>query len=77
MMKNLIVSYEKLPSDILHLIGEAYPDGYDHATFDLRIPTKNEVYTALRLVTPSVNYVIKLAKKKIDRSDLDPMKAFE
>ena len=76
-MKNLIVSYDKLPSDILSLISEAYPDGYDHLTFDLRLPTKNEVYTALRLCTPSVNYVIKLAKKKIDLSDLDPMDAFE
>ncbi|MFT4679642.1 MAG: hypothetical protein ACI84C_001257 [Flavobacteriales bacterium] len=68
-MKNLIVSMEKLPTEILSMIEESYPDGYDHATFDLRIPTQNEVYTALRMVTPTVNYIIKLAKKKIDRSE--------
>ncbi len=76
-MKNLIVSMDKLPPEVLSMIDETYPDGYDHATFDLRIPTRNEVYTALRMVTPTVQYIIKLAKKKIDMSEMDPRAAFE
>ena len=70
-MKNLIVSLEKLPSDIKHAVEAAFPDGFDHLTFDFRMPTDNVVYNALRFSTSDVNYVIKLSKKNMDNLE-DP-----
>ncbi|MGB1033099.1 MAG: hypothetical protein ACPGWM_10800 [Flavobacteriales bacterium] len=70
-MKNLMVSYSKMTEDLLSALNSNYPDGYDHATFEFEIPTKNEVYTAVRVELEGVNYVIKLDKreKNIDRID--------
>ena len=68
-MKNLMVSYSKMTEEILSALNTSYPDGYDHATFEFEIPNKHEVYTAVRVETGGVNYVIKLDKrvKNIDR----------
>ncbi len=72
-MKNLIVSFEKLPTEILTAMKTRFPDGWDSETFDFRMPTNNEVFTALRFSTDSANYVIKLQKKKLDRIDMDDL----
>lgn len=73
-MKNLIVSYEKLPMDVQQALNQQYPHGFDHATFEFEVPTRKEIYTALRLTLNGMNYIIKLAKreKNIDNLwDLD------
>ena len=51
-------------------MAEQYPDGYDDVAFDFRIPTRNEVYRALRFVMDEVTYLIKLEKKRNDRPDV-------
>jgi hypothetical protein len=69
MMKNLIVSLEKLPSEVMDALTMAYPHGFDSETFDFRMPTRNEVYSALRFTLSEINYVIKIEKKKMDHPD--------
>jgi hypothetical protein len=67
-MKNLIVSYDKMPPEVHQALNKEYPHGYDHVTFEFEVPTKKEIYTALRLNLNGINYVIKLAtrEKNID-----------
>lgn len=69
-MENRIVSFEKLPRTVQNALAEQYPDGYEHVVFDFRIPTRNEVYRALRFVMDEVTYLIKLEKKRNDRPDV-------
>ncbi|MGB0136894.1 MAG: hypothetical protein ACPF83_06605 [Flavobacteriales bacterium] len=69
-MENRIVSFEKLPRTVQNALAEQYPDGYDDVAFDFRIPTRNEVYRALRFVMDEVTYLIKLEKKRNDRPDV-------
>lgn len=68
-MKNLIVSFEKLPSDVLLEFHNTYPHGWEHETFAFQMPTNNEVYTAIRFATSEINYVIKLEKRKREHID--------
>ncbi len=70
-MKNLIVSYDKISSELSEAISKTYPDGYDHKTFEFEMPTRNEIWTAIRLQWKDMTYVIKLEsrEKEIDRMD--------
>jgi len=68
-MKNLIVSFEKLPSDVLLAFQNTYPNGWEHETFPFCMPTNNEVFTAIRFATDEANYVIKLEKRKREHPD--------
>ncbi len=67
-MKNLIISLEKLPTDVKSHIENEYPHGFYHKTFEFEIPGKNEIYEALRTTYNGINYMIKISsrKKKID-----------
>jgi hypothetical protein len=72
-MKNMIVSLDNLPDEVQQAIDETYPEGFNDAVFDFRMPTNNEVYEALRFTWGTVNYIIKVAKKKIDQMHgMDP-----
>lgn len=73
-MKNLIVSYEKLPFAVREALSQRYPHGFDHETFDFVNPKRKEVYRALRFSNGSVNYLIKLEKQ--DRN-IDSLLDFE
>lgn len=70
-MKNKIVSLDKLPNAVKSAIDTTYPHGYDHEVFEFEIPTRNEIYEALRFSMEGINYIIKLSKreKRIDRVD--------
>ncbi|NQX91599.1 MAG: hypothetical protein HRT74_05655 [Flavobacteriales bacterium] len=70
-MQNRIISFEKLSPELKSALNESYPDGYDHATFEFEMPTRQEIYTAIRIVLNEVAYVIKLDKrdKTVDRLD--------
>jgi hypothetical protein len=39
-MRNLIVSYKKLPSSIQRALESMYPEGYEDDTFEFEIPGK-------------------------------------
>lgn len=68
-MKNLIVSYEKLPSAVREALTQRYPHGFDHETFEFVNPLRKEVYRALRFSNGATNYLIKLDRREqnIDR----------
>lgn len=69
----MIVSLDNLPQDVQEAIDEQYPDGYTEDTFDFRMPTTNEVFEVLRFSWGQVNYIIKVAQKKIDKMyGMDP-----
>lgn len=63
-MKNLIVSYEKLPAAVREALTRRYPHGFDHETFEFVNPKRREIYRALRFSNGSVNYLIKLEKRE-------------
>ena len=71
-MKNLIVSYDKLSSELNEALRSTYPDGFDHKTFEFKMPTRNEIWIALRLQLKDITYIIKLEarEKNIDNLDL-------
>ena len=62
-MKRVIVAYEKLTKEILDLLIDTYPLGYD---FDDIITFKNargETIKALEVKTPTTIYLIKISTK--------------
>ncbi len=59
-MRNLIVAYKNLPTQVRSIINERYPDGYEDDTFEFEVPGKNLIYKALRVTIEEVTYLIKL-----------------
>ena len=62
-MRNLIVSYRKLPEQIVNTLKLKYPDGFEHDTFEFELPGKQSICRALRLTVDEVNYLIKLEQR--------------
>ena len=58
-MRNLIISYRKLPSAVLESLQVKYPDGYEDESFEFEIPGKQLICKAIR-ISVGVNYLIKL-----------------
>lgn len=69
-MKNMIVSYDKLPRSVKSALSDRFPEGLEQHAFDFRLPNKNEVYRAVRLCLNEINYLIKLERKRLDRPDV-------
>jgi len=67
-MKNLIISLEKLPTEVKAHLENLYPHGFYHETFEFEMPGKNEIYEALRTSYKGINYMIKVnsRRKKVD-----------
>ena len=67
-MRNLIVSYKKLPSSIQSALESMYPEGYDDDSFEFELPGKKTICRAIRVTLEGVNYLIKLESrpKKVD-----------
>lgn len=62
-MRNLIISYRKLPSAVLESLQVKYPDGYEDETFEFEIPGKQLICKAIRISVAGVNYLIKLEQR--------------
>ena len=62
-MRNLIISYRKLPSIVLESLHVKYPDGYEDETFEFEIPGKQLICKAIRISVEGVNYLIKLEQR--------------
>jgi hypothetical protein len=62
-MRNLIISYRKLPSAVLESLQVKYPDGYEDESFEFEIPGKQLIYKAIRISVEGVNYLIKLEQR--------------
>lgn len=62
-MKRVIVDYEKLNTDILDLLVEKYPDGYDYEDVISFQNSKNETIKAVEVKTEDTTYLVKISSK--------------
>lgn len=66
-MKRVIVDYAKLTNEILTLLVEKFPDGYDDADIIRFKNVKNETVEAVEVRTEDTIYLVKVSTKLADR----------
>lgn len=90
-MKRIIVDYAKLTNEILTLLVEKFPDGYDDSNIIRFKNAKNETIEAVEVRTEDTIYLVKVSTKLADRienyddddiddaaaDDIDPLKDLE
>src|SRR6478609_6873987 len=66
-MKRVIVDYAKLTNEILNLLVEKFPDGYDDSDIIRFRNAKNELVEAVEVRTEDTIYLVKVSTKLADR----------
>jgi len=66
-MKRVIVDYAKLTNEILTLLVEKFPDGYDDSNIVRFKNAKNETIEAVEVRTEDTIYLVKVSTKLADR----------
>jgi len=66
-MKRVIVDYAKLTNEILTLLVEKFPDGYDDSDIIRFKNAKNESIEAVEVRTEDTIYLVKVSTKLADR----------
>jgi len=66
-MKRVIVDYAKLTNEILNLLVEKFPDGYDDSDIIRFRNAKNELIEAVEVKTLDTIYLVKVSTKLADR----------
>ncbi len=66
-MKRVIVDYAKLTHEILNLLVERFPDGYDDSNIIRFRNAKNELVEAVEVRTDDTIYLVKVSTKLADR----------
>lgn len=66
-MKRIIVEYAKLTNEILNLLVEKFPDGYDDSNIIRFRNAKNELIEAVEVKTEDTIYLVKVSTKLADR----------
>lgn len=66
-MKRVIVDYAKLTNEILNLLVEKFPDGYDDSDVVRFRNAKNELVEAVEVRTEDTMYLVKISTKLADR----------
>jgi len=66
-MKRVIVDYAKLTHEILNLLVEKFPDGYDDSDIIRFRNAKNELIEAVEVRTDDTIYLVKVSTKLSDR----------
>lgn len=66
-MKRVIVDYAKLTNEILTLLVEKFPDGYDDSHIIRFKNAKNETIEAVEVRTEDTIYLVKVSTKLADR----------
>ncbi|MFY7811619.1 MAG: DNA primase [Flavobacterium sp.] len=66
-MKRIIVDYAKLTQEILDLLVEKYPDGYEEIDIVRFKNIQNELIEAVEVRTEDTIYLVKISKKLQDR----------
>ena len=66
-MKRVIVEYAKLTNEILTLLVEKFPDGYDDSDIIRFKNAKNETIEAVEVKTEDTIYLVKVSMKLADR----------
>ncbi|MGB3342413.1 MAG: hypothetical protein WBA61_00740 [Aequorivita sp.] len=62
-MKRIIVDYRKLTPEILSLLVEKYPDGYDDDHIIVFKNAKNETVEAVEVKTEDTVYLVKVSSR--------------
>ncbi|MGX1023705.1 hypothetical protein [Psychroflexus sp. MBR-150] len=71
-MKRIIVDYKKLTPEILSLLVEKYPDGYDDKHIIKFKNAKNESVEAVEVRTEDTIYLVKISTKlEVSMADFD------
>jgi len=71
-MKRVIVNYKKLTPEILSLLVEKYPDGYDDKHIITFKNAKNETVEAVEVKTEDTIYLVKISTKlEVSMADFD------
>ncbi len=65
-MKRIIVDYKKLNNEILDLIVEKYPDGYDREDIITFKNAKNVIVEAIEIKTDQVVYLVKVGVRLVE-----------
>jgi DNA-directed RNA polymerase subunit delta len=66
-MKRVIVDYAKLTNEILNLLVEKFPDGYDDSNIIRFKNHKDETIEAVEVRTEDTIYLVKISTKLSDR----------
>lgn len=66
-MKRVIVDYAKLTNEILTLLVERFPEGYDDSNIIRFKNAKNETIEAVEVKTEDTIYLVKVSTKLADR----------
>lgn len=66
-MKRIIVDYSKLTNEILNLLVEKFPDGYDDSHIIRFKNHKDETIEAVEVRTDDTIYLVKISTKLSDR----------
>ncbi len=62
-MKRIIVDYEKLTANILDLLIEKYPDGYNYDDIISFQNSKGDTISAVEVRTDDTIYLVKISRK--------------
>jgi len=62
-LKRVIVDFKKLTPEILALLVEKYPDGYDDDNVIKFKNAKNETVEAIEVITEDTKYLVKVSTK--------------
>ncbi|MCK0107783.1 hypothetical protein MWU58_00620 [Flavobacteriaceae bacterium S0825] len=64
-LKRIIVDFKKLTPEILGLLVEKYPDGYDEDHIISFRNAKNEIVEAVQVDTDDTRYLVKVSTKLV------------
>ncbi|EPR73843.1 MULTISPECIES: hypothetical protein [Winogradskyella] len=79
-LKRVIVDFKKLTPEILSLLVEKYPDGYDDDNVISFKNAKNETVEAVEVTTEDTKYLVKVSTKleqTMENYDEDDYEDFE
>ena len=79
-LKRVIVDFKKLTPEILSLLVERYPDGYDDDNIITFKNAKNEIVEAVEVTTSDTKYLVKVSTKlqlTMENYDEDDYEEFE
>jgi hypothetical protein len=62
-MKRVIIEYSKLTTDILNMLVDKYPDGYDYSDVISFKNAKGETIKAVEVKTVETIYLVKISSK--------------
>ena len=65
-MRRIIVDYKKLTNEILKMISERYPDGYNDNDIIVFRNKDNEIIEAIEVKTEDTIYLVKISDELVD-----------